>query len=282
MPPELQAEVDRLTEEFMATVDALTQERHLQKGIARSQLPCSMVAVLDRERLSVLAQLRSENRCAGYYHNLSIALTPQQAANNAQWEFGFEDPFIIQFPKDLLDWETEQRRQALEKVASEHIESEFNRFAGLLNLMRTRPIFGLASLVVGARSALLLMPKDESFRGNLGAIMKAIDAGGLLADEAGDIRNGKAAVHEMWISINQVAVIIADLTGADAGVMYALGIAHTIGKETVLIYPQGGRYLTDIPRTHRIEYTDSDAGRADLEEQLFEMLGTILQPIAED
>ena len=76
----------------------------------------------------------------------------------------------------------------------------------------------------------------------------------------------------MWYSLNQAAVIIADLTGTDAGVMYGLGIAHTLGKETILIHPQGSKYLTDIPRTYRIEYEDSNVGRAKLEEQLSEML----------
>jgi hypothetical protein len=86
----------------------------------------------------------------------------------------------------------------------------------------------------------------------------------------------------MWLSLNRAAIIIADLTGADAGVMYGLGIAHTLGKETILVQPQGSKYLTDIPRTHRIEYEDSKAGRARLEEQLWEMLRSMLQPIAED
>jgi hypothetical protein len=83
----------------------------------------------------------------------------------------------------------------------------------------------------------------------------------------------------MWLSINRAAIIIADLTGADAGVMYGLGIAHTIGKQTILIYPQGSRYLTDVPRTCRMEYEDSDAGRANLVERLKGTLSSMLQPV---
>jgi hypothetical protein len=64
--------------------------------------------------------------------------------------------------------------------------------------------------------------------------------------------------------------------------MYGLGIAHTLGKETILIHPQGSKYLTDIPRTYRIEYEVSEAGRAKLEEQLSLMLGTMLAPAVED
>ncbi len=282
MSPELQAKVDALLEEFMAVVDAMTESRHLQKGIARSQLPRSMVVVLDKATLSILAQIRSENRFASYFYNPNITLTPQRAVNSAQWEFGLDDPYIIQFPGSMLDQSTEQRHSGLEKIAAEHIDSEFERFVGLLSLMRTRPIFGQATLAVDAKSVFLLMPQDEALKKSGEAILEAIQARDLAANEAGDIRNGKSAVHEMWFSINRAAIVIADLTGADAGVMYGLGIAHTLGKETILIYPQGSRYLRDIPRTHRIEYEYSNAGMTRLKEQLSEMLQSMLQPVAGD
>jgi len=148
--------------------------------------------------------------------------------------------------------------------------------------MRTRPIFGQASEPVGAGTLLLLLPQDEDLRRNEEAILNASRANNLPIIEAEDIRNGRFAVRDMWYSINHAAVIIADLTGPDGGVMYGLGIAHTVGKETILIHPQGSKYLADIPRTHRIEYEDSDAGRAELEEQLSRMLGTMLAPAVKD
>ncbi|MDM7939047.1 MAG: hypothetical protein QUS07_01725 [Methanothrix sp.] len=279
MSPELQAKVDGLMGEFMAVVDRMVEERHLQKGIARSQLPNSMVAVLDKENLSILAQFRTENRFASYYYNPKIALTPQQATNSAQWEFGLEDPVVIQFPASLLDLDTGERQEALEKISAQHIDSEFMRLMELLGLMRTRPIFGTGLPELASMSILLLVPHDEDKEKNYNAIKEAVLACNLVAEEAGDIREGKTAVREMWVSINRAAIIIADLTGADAAVMYGLGIAHTIGKQTILIYPQGSRYLTDIPRTCRIEYEDSDAGRANLMERLKGTLSSMLQPV---
>jgi len=282
MEAELSAKVDKLIDEFMAIVDVTTEERHLQRGISRSQLPCSMVAILDKESLSILAQFRLENRTASYFYRPDIALTPQQAANSAQWEFGFEDAFIIQFPAKLVAQSTQERHAALQKVASEHIDSEFLRLEQMLSLVRSRPIFGKAVSPVGARTLLLLLPEEANLRRNENAIINASRANNLPIVEAEDIRSGRSAVREMWDSLNHAAVIIADLTGADGGVMYGLGIAHTLGKETILIHPQGSKYLTDIPRTYRIEYEDSDAGREKLEEQLSLMLGTMLAPAVED
>ena len=282
MAPELQAKVERLMEEFRAVVDAMAEDRHLQKGIARIQLPFSMVAILDKERLSILAQFRMENRFASYFYKPELALTPQQASNSAQWEFGFEDPYIIQFPGTLLDQSPSDRHSALQAVSAQYIDSEFQRFTQLLSFMRTRPIFGQTSQPIEARSILLLLPQDADMRHNHETILKAIQANNLVEDEVEDIRAGKSAVREMWYSLNRVAVVIADLTGTDAGVMYGLGIAHTLGKETILIHPQGSKYLTDIPRTYSIEYEDSIVGRAKLEEQLSQMLRSKLASVVED
>jgi hypothetical protein len=273
MEPELFAAVDRMIDEFMEAVDSLTEKRHLQKGIARSQLPCSMVAILDRERLSILGQFRLGNRTASYFLRRDIALTPQQAANSAQWEFGFADPFVIQLPAILLEQSGEERRKALQAIAAEHIDSEFIRLQELLGLMRTRPIFGQVEQALATRTLLMLLPNEggESEQ----AIVDAAGSCSLEVERARDIREGRAAVWENWQFINYASVVVADLTGADATVMYALGIAHTLGKETVLIHPQSSKYLRDIPKTHSIEYIDSDAGRARLKEELAKLLAAL-------
>ncbi len=281
MPAELQAKVDRLLEEFMSAVDAISDDRHLQKGIARSQLPSSMAAILDRKNLNILAQFRSENRFATYVYNPDIAISPQKASMSAQWEFGFEDPFIIQIPAELLDMSPEERRPVLERIAARHIDSEFKRFMGLISLLRTRPIFGPAPLTLDSRSAFVLLPASDRLNKNYLAIENAALENGVVLRLARDIREGRAAVKDLWESINGSRVIIADLTGPDPGVMYALGIAHTVGRDTILICPRGSKYLIDIPRTRKIEYRKSEAGREKLGRDLSEMLKSMLEPVAE-
>jgi hypothetical protein len=281
MPEDLQAKVDSLLQEFMGLVDALVEERHLQRGIARSQLPSSMVAILDRESLFILAQLRPEDRISQYLINPNVAFTPEKAHTNAQWEFGFEDPFVIQFPACVLDQSPAQRRAALEKIVNEHIESELLRFISLLGLMRTRPIFGPVPAPVDSQTALLLLPLQGVEGRNHQLIASVAESMGWQCELPEDIRKGKAAVRELWMSINQSRVTIADLTGADPAVMYALGIAHAVGRETILIRPKGSKLLTDIPRTRGIEYEEGEEGRKKLEEHLREILDSMQQAMAE-
>jgi hypothetical protein len=280
MPEELQAKVDGLLKEFMGIVDALAEDRGLQKGIARSQLPSSMVAIVDRESLFILAQFRPQTRISQYLHNPHVAFTAEKANANAQWEFGFEDPFVIQFPARLLQESPSQRRATLERIAHDHIESEFSRFVSLLSLMRTRPIFGPAPAPSGGKTALLLLPLQGA-EGMKQQIISAAERLGWNCLVPEDIRGGKAAVRALWISINQSRVTIADLTGGDPAVMYALGIAHTVGRDTILIYPKGSRLLTDIPGTRRIEFDEGEEGRKNLEEQLMRILDNMQQPMAE-
>jgi len=156
MELEQSVDVDRMIDEFMAEVDSLSEQRHLQKGIARSQLPCSMVAILDREKLFILGQMQLNNRTASYFLRRELALSPQQAANSARWEFGFSDPFLIQFPARLLGQRSDERRAELQSIAASHIDSEFQRLQQLLSLLRTRPIFGQAGQPPAARTLLLL------------------------------------------------------------------------------------------------------------------------------
>ena len=281
MPLELQEKADLLLNEFTAIVDATTEDRHLQSGIVRSQLPCSMVAILDKESLFIVGQFSTQRRFSTYIYTPESRWPIQKINSSAQWEFGFEDPFTIQIPSGLLDQTADQRHDELARIASEYIDSEFNRFIGLLSLLRTRPIFGPAAPAIEGQLALLLMPVEESGRRNYDAIVKAAEESGMIIDMAEDIRKGRSVVRDLWISINKARVVIADLTGLDPGVMYGLGIAHTVGKETILISPQGSNYLADIPKTQVIEYEDSDDGRIMLEQELFRILSSMMQPIEE-
>ncbi|MCJ7444519.1 MAG: hypothetical protein MUO26_08320 [Methanotrichaceae archaeon] len=281
MPMELQEKVDNLLEEFMAAVDNVTVERHLQKGIARSQLPCSMVAILDKKNLFIIGQFRTETRFSSYIHTPESIWSYDKIKSSAQWEFGLNDPFVIEIPSELLEQDDMRRREALFEITGRHVDAEFNRFVGLLSLFGSRPIYGPAPAIIDSQTALLLLPSDQAINKNFEAISKALESNGIIAETAKDIRNGKSAVKELWLSINRTRVIIADLTGPDPTVMYGLGIAHTVGKETILICPEGSKYLVDIPKIRQIEYQLNDIDKIELETELSEMLKDLLQLIAE-
>jgi len=62
-------------------------------------------------------------------------------------------------------------------------------------------------------------------------------------------------VSDIWQLINKAGLIIADITIHNANVYYELGIAHALGKETVLIRRlNGDKTPLDIVLWRYFEY----------------------------
>ena len=63
-------------------------------------------------------------------------------------------------------------------------------------------------------------------------------------------------------------------------VMYELGMAHTLGKETILIYQRGGdiQFPFDLAHIRRIEYVNDALGGKRLVEELRATLSSVLSP----
>src|SRR5215471_6685159 len=65
----------------------------------------------------------------------------------------------------------------------------------------------------------------------------------LECNRADDIFSNGVIIEEVWKNINEARIIIADLTGKNPNVFYEVGIAHTLGKEVILITQS----IDDIP-----------------------------------
>ena len=287
MPAELQQKVNKLLDEFGALVQGTSQERRLQRAVVRSLLTCSLVVILDKNSLFILAQPHFEMSSSLFMHVSEKELTPQQALNSARWEFGLEDPFLIVFPSALLEQDEVQRRAALESIAVAHVDSEFQRVIKMTSLIQISPLFGPASYSVDERLAFVLMPFAEDLTRIYTSIIKPTaeaEAIGLVCRRADDFKTNKAIIQDIWKAICESRVVIADLTNLNPNVMYELGIAHTVGKETILIYQRGGEkdptFPFDLAHIRRIEYEDSATGGKKLEIELSDTLNSILKPTA--
>lgn len=70
-------------------------------------------------------------------------------------------------------------------------------------------------------------------------------------------------------------VVIADLTNANANVMYELGLRHTKDRITLQI-GEYGRLPFDINQIRTVQFSGSDVGRSDASKELAESLGAAL------
>lgn len=285
MPAELQQKVNKLLDEFGVLVQGISQERHLQRAVVRSRLTCSLVAVLDQDNLFILTQRHFGMPSSLFFHVPEKQLTPQQALDVARWEFGLEDLFLITFPNQLLEQDEVQRRPALEAIATVHVDSEFQRVIKMTSLIQINPLFGPASYSVDERLAFVLMSFTEDLTRIYTSIIKpTVEAKGLVCHRADDFKTNKAIIQDIWKAICEARLIIADITDLNPNVMYELGIAHTVGKETILIYQRGRgkdpKFPFDLAHIRRIEYEDSASGGKNLELDLSATLSSILKPSA--
>jgi predicted nucleotide-binding protein len=103
---------------------------------------------------------------------------------------------------------------------------------------------------------------------------------GLICRRADDIKSNRAVIQDVWKSLCEARIVIADLTKLNPNVMYELGIAHTLGKETILIYQRGeeDKFPFDLSHIRRIEYDNDALGGRKLEEELKATISHILEP----
>jgi hypothetical protein len=133
----------------------------------------------------------------------------------------------------------------------------------------SKPI-SLGNIANNPELVFVLMPMSREFESLFDLIRMAADSVGLKSFRADSILAPGSIIDQIFESIAKSGLVIADLTGRNQNVMYELGIAHSMGKETLIL----SRDLEDVPfdvRSRRIlTYTLSAKGRHDLMRQLTE------------
>lgn len=282
LPAELKPRLEDLLDEFGKCLKSEVNQRILRRGFVRYMLPCHMVAILDSEMLWVIAQKSLGLTETQFFDRRSKQFSHAQVAELGEWEFGFDDPFVIPFPATLLDQPTSQRRLAIEAIAKSHVESELQRVNAKMNIIQINPIFGPAQYQLDTRLAFVLMPFTDPLTAIYQAIIKPTVEDpqfGLVCRRADDIKSNRAIIQDIWKSICEARVVIADMTDLNPNVMYELGIAHTLGKETILLYQHQdteNKFPFDLCHIRRIEYSNTASGGEDLKQKLLSTLQTVL------
>ncbi len=65
---------------------------------------------------------------------------------------------------------------------------------------------------------------------------------------AGDIFKSTSIIEDIWTHINMARLVIADVTGKNPNVFYELGIAHTLGKDIIILTQRKDDIPFDITR----------------------------------
>lgn len=85
---------------------------------------------------------------------------------------------------------------------------------------------------------------------------------------ADEIYGPRPIIIDIWRSIRESSIIIADLTGRNPNVLYELGLAHAIQKPVILLSQNIDDIPFDLKHLRIVIYSNTDIGRKKLLEQL--------------
>ncbi len=106
-------------------------------------------------------------------------------------------------------------------------------------------------------------------------VKPVLDEHGFECLRGDEIMEPGVIVDQVKRQIEASALVLCDLTFDNANVFYELGVAHTLGKATLLISQTASSIPFDVAHLRAIPYEDSKIGLLDLRDRLVETLDEI-------
>ena len=131
-----------------------------------------------------------------------------------------------------------------------------------------RPIFHEREFVFDPKLVFTIMPFGDPWSDRVWEALQRIVVGEGMRAERADNRHGPVVTEDIWCGIFEARIVLADVTGWNPNVFYELGIAHTLGKDIVLITQPSARLPFDTQGFRHIIYSDNPAGIRVLEDEI--------------
>ncbi len=112
------------------------------------------------------------------------------------------------------------------------------------------------------------------------AIQRAADANGMRSGRADITWEHAEIMQDVASLIDRAAIVVCDCTNKNANVFYEMGIAHSLGKEVIIITQNPQDVPFDITHLRHIRYYPNGEGLQSLEQQLISRIGAIRSRLA--
>lgn len=122
-----------------------------------------------------------------------------------------------------------------------------------------------------------MMPFDARFSGVYEAIGRAAERANMRCDRVDGIWENHSVIQDVISLIDRSAVVVCDCTGRNPNVFYEIGIAHSLGKEVILITQSGDDIPFDLRHLRYLQYLNNGEGLSELESRLTARLQSPLQ-----
>jgi hypothetical protein len=105
-----------------------------------------------------------------------------------------------------------------------------------------------------------MMPFDASFDAVYATLRRTAEAAGLRCRRADDIWENPAVIQDVVSLIDRSSMVICDCTGRNPNVFYEIGIAHTLGREVILITQVEADIPFDLRHLRFVHYLNNGEG----------------------
>lgn len=121
-----------------------------------------------------------------------------------------------------------------------------------------------------------MMPFDAGFDAVYDSIRQAAENVGLRCRRADDIWENAAIIQDVVALIDRSRVVVCDCSGRNPNVFYEAGIAHTLGREVILVTQSEHDIPFDLRHLRYVRYLNNAEGRDALTKALQARMQTIL------
>jgi hypothetical protein len=168
-----------------------------------------------------------------------------------------------------------------DNILDDWVSKNYKSLEKLSLVLSRRSVFGDSHFAENDNLVFVLMPfLDDLTKVYEHLIKPTVESKSFLCRRADEVKSNRAVMQDVWKAINEARIVIADLTSFNANVLYELGIAHTVGKDTILIYQRSPKAKSEFPfdLTHfrRIEYDNSAFGGQKLVNELSKTIESIV------
>jgi hypothetical protein len=147
-----------------------------------------------------------------------------------------------------------------------------------VNPRRMRPaVFNIPEReVIDPTLVSVMMPFSAGFAAVYEAIQAAAGAVGLQTNRADNVWEHHTVIQDVVNLIDRARIVVCDLTGKNPNVFYEAGIAHTLGREVVIITQSEHDVPFDLRHHRFLQYHPNGEGLAALTEGLHGRMATLV------
>ena len=146
--------------------------------------------------------------------------------------------------------------------------------AQLLSKPKAR-VFRLSENSVNENLVAVMMPFSAEFNAVYEALRKAATDADMQCQRVDDIWDNDHIIQDVVDLVCNAGVVICDLTGRNPNVFYEMGMAHTIGKDVIMLTQSAADVPFDVHGIRYINYLKNGEGLEALSRDVMKRLVTL-------